>query len=107
MDALRCPPAEAEIAHLSRSAFADRFTQALGMPPLAYLTQHRMRLAARQLAGSSQPIGLIAESVGYSSKTAFSQAFRREYDCSPSAFREAHQPEAASAETRIPAALDE
>lgn len=84
----------AEIAHLSRSAFADRFSQALGMPPLAYLTQHRMRLAARQLAGSSQPIGVIAEGVGYTSKTAFSQAFRREYGCSPSEFREARQPAA-------------
>ena len=97
----------AEIAHLSRSAFADRFTQALGMPPLAYLTQHRMRLAARQLAGSSQPIGLIAESVGYNSKTAFSQAFRREYGRSPSEFREAHQPESSELEPRMPAALDE
>jgi len=78
----------AEIAHLSRSAFADRFTQALGMPPLAYLTQHRMRLAARQLSTSSLPVNRIASLVGYASEAAFSQAFKREYGCSPSAYRE-------------------
>ncbi|MBI5335591.1 MAG: AraC family transcriptional regulator [Burkholderiales bacterium] len=78
----------AGLACLSRSAFAERFTLALGRPPLAYLTQHRMRLAARQLAGSLQPISRIADSVGYASETAFSQAFKREYGCSPSIWRE-------------------
>lgn len=96
----------ADIAHLSRSAFAERFTTALGMPPLAYLTQHRMRLAARQLAGSSQPVGVIAEGVGYNSKTAFSQAFRREYGCSPSEFREARQPGAMGSQTSLAAFPD-
>jgi AraC-like DNA-binding protein len=80
----------AALAFLSRSAFAERFTIAMGRPPLAYLTQHRMRLAARQLAGSLQPISRIADSVGYASETAFSQAFKREYGCSPSAWREQH-----------------
>jgi AraC-like DNA-binding protein len=78
----------AEIACLSRSAFADRFGAALGMPPLTYLTHHRMRLAARQLLVSNHPIGLIADSVGYQSNNAFSQAFKREFSCTPSEFRE-------------------
>lgn len=78
----------AELACLSRSAFAERFAQMLGMPPLSYLTQHRMRLAARQLLASRTSIGSIAESVGYQSNNAFSQAFRREYGCTPSEFRE-------------------
>ena len=46
-------PELAQQACLSRSAFADRFTQTLGEPPLTYLTRHRMRLAARQLAPAS------------------------------------------------------
>lgn len=80
----------ASLACLSRSAFAERFTAALGQPPLSYLTQHRMRLAARQLATTTWPIGRIADSVGYASETAFSQAFKRDFGVSPSAYREQH-----------------
>lgn len=75
-------------ACLSRSAFADRFTQTLGEPPLTYLTRHRMRLAARQLAGTGTPISRVADQVGYASEAAFSQAFKREYGRSPSSWRQ-------------------
>lgn len=80
----------AQHACLSRSAFAERFTQTVGLPPLAYLTRHRMRLAARQLATTPQPIHRIANTVGYASEAAFSQAFKREYGCAPSVYREQH-----------------
>lgn len=80
-------PELAGIACLSRSAFADRFTQILGQPPLSYLAEHRMRLAAWQLQHTQQPIRHIAEVVGYASETAFSQAFKRLYGCAPSRFR--------------------
>lgn len=80
-------PELADIACLSRSAFADRFTQVMGQPPLAYLTEHRMRLAAWQLRSGSQPVARIAEASGYGSETAFSQAFKRAYGASPSAWR--------------------
>lgn len=81
-------PELAQQACLSRSAFADRFTQTLGEPPLTYLTRHRMRLAARQLSGSGLSISKIADLVGYSSEAAFSQAFKREYGTSPSVWRQ-------------------
>lgn len=84
-------PQLADLACLSRSAFASRFGRVLGVPPLTYLTQHRMRLAAAQLRESGQPIRLIANQVGYHSEAAFSQAFKRTYDCSPSAYRDRHQ----------------
>lgn len=80
-------PELAQLACLSRSAFADRFTAVIGQPPLSYLTEHRMRLAAWQLQHTSQPICRIAEVVGYSSETAFSQAFKRSMGESPSAYR--------------------
>ena len=80
-------PELAKEACLSRSAFADRFTQTLGEPPLTYLTRHRMRLAARQLSTSALSVGKIAEQVGYASEAAFSQAFKREHGVSPSAWR--------------------
>jgi AraC-like DNA-binding protein len=81
-------PELAQQACLSRSAFADRFSQTLGEPPLTYLTRHRMRLAARQLGSSGLSISKIADQVGYASEAAFSQAFKREYGASPSVWRQ-------------------
>ncbi|MDO9237117.1 MAG: AraC family transcriptional regulator [Aquabacterium sp.] len=81
-------PELAQQACLSRSAFADRFSQTMGEPPLTYLTRHRMRLAARQLRSSGLSISKIADQVGYASEAAFSQAFKREYGASPSAMRQ-------------------
>lgn len=86
-------PDLAREACLSRSAFAERFTQTLGEPPLTYLTRHRMRLAARQLAHSALPVGKVAEQVGYASEAAFSQAFKREHGLSPSLWRQQRQAE--------------
>lgn len=80
-------PELAEIARLSRSAFADRFGQVLGQPPLSYLTEHRMRLAAWKLAHTRLSIAQIAEQVGYGSETAFSQAFKRHHGEPPSKMR--------------------
>ncbi len=81
-------PELAQQACLSRSAFAERFGQVLGEPPLTYLTRHRMRLAARQLASTTLPVSRVADQVGYASEAAFSQAFKREYGRSPSAWRQ-------------------
>ena len=80
-------PELADIAHLSRSAFADRFAQVMGQPPLSYLTEHRMRLAAWRLAHTDLSIAQIAAQVGYGSETAFSQAFKRHHGESPSKMR--------------------
>ena len=80
-------PELAEIAHLSRSAFAERFTQIMGQPPLTYLTEHRMRLAAWKLTQTRLSLAQIAAQVGYASEAAFSQAFKRAQGQSPSAFR--------------------
>ncbi len=80
-------PELAEIAHLSRSAFAERFAQVMGQPPLSYLTEHRMRLAAWKLTQTRLTLAQIAAQVGYASETAFSQAFKRAHGQSPSGFR--------------------
>lgn len=72
---------------VSRSVLAERFGELIGQPPLAYLTRHRMHLAARRLRQSSMSIADVARSVGYQSGAAFAQAFKREFACSPSAYR--------------------
>ncbi len=81
-------PALAQLACLSRSAFADRFHKIMGKPPLTYVAEHRMRLAAWQLRHSEQPVCRIAEMVGYASETAFGQAFKRLHGVAPGRYRE-------------------
>lgn len=89
-------PELAALACLSRSAFAERFTQMLGQPPLSYLAEHRMRLAAWQLRHTRQPVCRIAEMVGYASETAFSQAFKRTHGSAPSRYRQLRESDGTS-----------
>lgn len=77
----------AGLACLSRSAFAERFSVMMGLPPLAYLTQHRLRQAAWHLAQQDLSISRISAKVGYASETAFSQAFKRQYGVAPSQYK--------------------
>ena len=62
---------------LSRATLARRFTEAVGEPPLAYLTHWRMHLAATRLKHTSDTVELIAREVGYTSEHAFNRAFAR------------------------------
>lgn len=81
----------AEVAGMSRSSFAERFKQVVGMPPLTYLIDYRLRLAARYLRLQQNSISRISELVGYASDSTFSQAFKREYGLSPRAYRQTYQ----------------
>ncbi|GAA1996690.1 AraC family transcriptional regulator [Catenulispora subtropica] len=74
-------------AGLSRSAFAQRFTELVGEPPLTYLTWWRMTVAGRLLRESDAPLSTVAQRVGYSSEFAFAKAFKREYGVAPGRYR--------------------
>ena len=80
----------AEVCFMSRSKFADLFHRIVGEPPLSYLKQHRLRLACQQLRNGQMPIQQIAHKVGYSSETAFSQAFKKHFLMSPSQYKQHH-----------------
>ncbi len=67
----------ARCAGMSRSTFALRFKETVGTSPMDYLTRWRMRLADDRLAGSDDPVSVIALSLGYESESAFSTAFKR------------------------------
>ena len=71
----------------SRAALAKRFTDLVGDPPMAFLTEWRIALAADLLRGSDAPIDSIARHVGYSSAFALSAAFKRQFGVSPRAHR--------------------
>lgn len=81
----------AETAGMSRSSFAQRFKDIVGMPPLTYLIDYRLRLAARYLRLQQNSISRISELVGYASDSTFSQAFKRVYGVSPKAYRQQYQ----------------
>jgi AraC-like DNA-binding protein len=74
-------------AGLSRAAFARRFTELVGRPPLGYLTWWRLTTAARLLTGGDAPLATIAKQVGYASEYAFANAFKREYGIAPGRYR--------------------
>lgn len=75
---------------VSRSAFAERFTRAIGEPPMRYLARQRLEHASAQLKDTADPIARIAYDVGYESEEAFGRAFRREYCAPPAAWRRAN-----------------
>ncbi|MGM8870211.1 helix-turn-helix domain-containing protein [Psychrobacter sp. 2Y5] len=81
----------AEVAGMSRSSFAQRFKEVVGMPPLTYLIGYRLRLASRYLRLQQNSISRISELVGYASDSTFSQAFKRVYGVSPKAYRQQYQ----------------
>jgi AraC-like DNA-binding protein len=83
---------------MSRSAFAERFNQLVGQPPMQYLTTWRMVKAGNLLQESQLGIRDIATQVGYGSEVAFSKAFKRWAGIAPGIYRrkfclQSHPPE--------------
>ena len=74
-------------AFLSPTAFKAAFRQRYGLAVHAWLRQRRMDRAAQLLRGSSLTVLEVAQSVGYSSGSQFSTAFRERYGTSPGKFR--------------------
>lgn len=72
---------------LSRSAFAERFTGLIGVPPMHYLANWRLQLAAIRLRESGASTAQIAGEVGYESDAAFNRAFKRAFGTTPAAWR--------------------
>jgi AraC-like DNA-binding protein len=81
-----------EIA-LSRSAFYDRFERLIGQPPMQYLTQWRMQVAANLLRQSHAPVAAIALDVGYESESAFARTFKRLVGLPPASWRRSQHKE--------------
>jgi AraC-like DNA-binding protein len=77
----------ADAVGVSRAALARRFTELVGVPPMAYLTDWRLTLAADLLREPSTTVAAVAHQVGYSTAFALSTAFKRERGISPSEHR--------------------
>jgi AraC-like DNA-binding protein len=89
-----------ELAHevaVSRSVLAERFAHFVGVPPMQYLAQWRMQLAASLLSSTSLGLAEIAEQVGYGSEAALSRAYKRWVGVAPADWRRGKRAEATAA----------
>jgi AraC-like DNA-binding protein len=73
----------AECVGMSRTAFALKFRDTVGVSVMDYLTRWRMLLAEDRLVKSDDPVSAIAHSLGYESESSFSTAFKRVVGVSP------------------------
>jgi AraC-like DNA-binding protein len=80
----------AEKAALSRSAFFDRFSRTVGVPPMEYLLAWRMAVAKDLLRRHDVALEEVAERVGYGSASTFSTAFSRHVGQPPGRYARAH-----------------
>jgi AraC-like DNA-binding protein len=76
----------AKTAALSRSAFFERFTRTVGLPPMGYLLAWRMAVAKDLLRRHDFGLAEVAERIGYGSASTFSTAFSRHVGQPPSRY---------------------
>lgn len=74
-------------AAVSRSSLDGRFREVLGLSPMRYVNEWRMRVAQELLRTTEVTVAAIARRVGYDSEEAFSRAFKRAHGQSPSLWR--------------------
>lgn len=72
---------------MSRSAFAERFTQLVGESAMQYVVNWKMNTASMWIRESETPLAEIASRLGYESEAAFSRAFKRVLGASPGSLR--------------------
>lgn len=72
---------------MSRTNFAVHFKSVAGVAPLQHLAQWRILLAQCALRASNAPLANLAAELGYSSESAFSNAFKHITEASPAHYR--------------------
>jgi transcriptional regulator GlxA family with amidase domain len=77
----------AHSAGMSRTSFTTRFRAAIGEPPMAYLTELRLRRAAGYLSTTTKSVREIAHLTGYGNEASFSKAFSRLFGRPPGEYR--------------------
>jgi AraC-like DNA-binding protein len=77
----------AERCGASRASLARRFHEHVGEPPMTFLKNWRMAMAADLLRHPDETVSTVADKVGYATPFAFSAAFKRARGMSPRAWR--------------------
>lgn len=81
----------AELAHVSKYYLAHAFRRAFGTSPISYLISRRIRESRFLLAETDHTLSQIAQVLGFSSLSYFSQSFRRLEGMSPMEYRRGHR----------------
>lgn len=94
LDAMHAQPGKdwtvaslAEVALLSRTAFAERFAETLAETPYQYLTRWRMTQALKLLRDPRLSVAHVAERLGYQTEAAFRRSFKRVHGYGPGSVR--------------------
>lgn len=77
----------AQLAHLGRSAFAERFLATFRRTPMAFVREVRLERAAELLSSTTLDIATIAHRTGFASRSHFSRTFRDAFGVPPAEHR--------------------
>jgi AraC-like DNA-binding protein len=78
----------AKASGMSRSRFAERFTELIGVAPMAYVTEWRLQKALATLSSSKARVKEVAAQAGYQSAAAFARAFAQRFGAPPTDTRD-------------------
>ncbi|GAB7037822.1 MULTISPECIES: AraC family transcriptional regulator [Catenuloplanes] len=76
------------VAGMPRAAFARRFAELVGEPPMTWVIHQRLGHAAGLLRTTGEPLAVVARQVGYAGEFAFAAAFRRRFGIAPGRYRQ-------------------
>ncbi len=79
-----------ELTHMNKYYMAHSFAKYTGQSPIQYLNQRRMEAACTLLKDTDHSISSISSTVGFSSQSYFTQAFRKKYGMTPIKYRQQH-----------------
>lgn len=79
-----------DLTHMNKYYMAHSFAKYTGRSPIQYLNQRRMEAACTLLTDIDYSISSISSSVGFSSQSYFTQAFRKKYNMTPIKYRQVH-----------------
>lgn len=78
----------ARLLGTNRTYLGEALRECADMTPADFINQYRIRHAARLLATTDDPIGLIIDQSGFTNRVTFSRLFREHYSMTPSEFRQ-------------------
>lgn len=73
----------AELIHLSEDRFNHLFKESMGMSPLQYINELRLKKAKNLLKRRQDSVAEVAAAVGFTDYNHFGRMFRRYYGCAP------------------------
>ncbi|CAH0355412.1 MULTISPECIES: AraC family transcriptional regulator [Sphingomonadaceae] len=79
----------ARSAGMSRSKFAKMFAETVGSPPMEFVARTRLDHARNLLLSTQLPVSIVANRVGFISRSHFSRAFRNTFGMDPTKMRKA------------------